>query len=119
MSINSESATCTVTTPHTPPLTKAVVFAKGDRVIIEKRDTEWPEFLRCINDGGEGAWIPENYLDRDDNVGILNIAYSSVELKADMGEQLTIIKSAGGWHWCRNSKGRLGWIPDRNVEIDR
>lgn len=119
MTANSETGICTVTTPHTPPLTKTILFAKGDRVIIEKRDTEWPAFLWCINDDGEGAWIPENYLDRDDEVGILNIAYSSVELKADKGEQLTIIKSEGGWNWCRNAKGKLGWIPDRNVKIEK
>jgi len=108
--------TCIVTNAHTPPFYAPVVFAKGDRVIIDKRDTEWPEFLWCINEDGEGAWIPENYLDRDDDVGILNTLYSSIELKADKGERLSIIKSAAGWHWCRNSLGKLGWIPDKNVK---
>ncbi len=88
-------------------------------MVITKRDTEWPAFLWCINADGEGAWIPENYLDRNDEVGILNVEYSSVELKADKGEQLTIVKSEGGWHWCRNSRGKLGWIPERNVNVEK
>ncbi len=107
---------CIVTNAHMPPSTAPVVFAKGDRVIIDKRDTEWPEFLWCINEEGEGAWIPESYLDRDDDVGILNTVYSSIELKADKGERLSIIKSASGWHWCRNSLGKLGWIPEKSVK---
>ncbi len=108
---------CIVTNAHTPPSYPPVVFAKGDRVIIDKRDTEWPEFLWCINEDSEGAWIPENYLDRDDDVGILNTVYSSIELKAGQGERLSIIRSAAGWHWCRNSKGKLGWIPEKSVKV--
>lgn len=119
MTENFKPTTCVVITPHMPPSYAPVVFAKGDRVIIEKRDTDWPEFLWCIDEEGAAAWIPENYLDRDDDVGILNTAYSSVELKADKGEQLSIIKSEAGWHWCRNSKGKLGWIPDRTVKLKK
>ena len=116
MKKSSNPGSCVVISPHTSAAHKPLVFAKGDRVIIERRDTEWPEFLWCIDEDGAGAWIPENYLDRNDEVGILNTVYSSVELKADKGERLSIIKSEAGWHWCRNSQGKLGWIPDRNVK---
>jgi len=109
---------CIVNKEHTPPSYAPVVFAKGDRVIIDKRDTEWPEFLWCVNDDGEGAWIPESYIDRDDDVGILNTVYSSIELQAVKDERMSIIKSVAGWHWCRNSKGKLGWIPEENVQVN-
>jgi hypothetical protein len=116
MRATTKSNTCVVVTSHTPPTYDPIVFVNGARVVIEKRDTEWPEFLWCISGKGEGAWVPESYLNRDDDIGVLNVAYSSAELKADKGEQLTIVKSIGGWHWCRNSEGKLGWIPERNVE---
>ena len=84
---------------------------------MEKRDQEWPAFLWCVHEDGRAAWIPIDYLQKDGTKGRLLTNYDSTELDARVGEILTILKSTGGWLWCRNSAGKIGWIPEKNVEM--
>lgn len=104
-----------VITIHQPPIFPPASFRLGEQVRIDKRDDEWTEFLWCIHADGRSAWIPEVYLTLDGDTGRLKTDYDSNELSTTIGEQLEILKSTGGWYWCRNGRGELGWVPVSKV----
>jgi hypothetical protein len=45
--------------------------------------------------------------------------YTARELDADAGQRVMLIDEAGGWWWCENEQGAQGWLPARDLEIER
>jgi len=89
----------------------------GAAVKIGRRDDEFPDWLWCTDESGEGAWVPESYLHIKGDHGIFNRDYNSCELDIDIGEELMILEEASGWFWCERQSGELGWLPVAKVEI--
>lgn len=96
-----------------PPLQGVV----GSRLIVAQRDTEWPEFIWCIDTKGIAGWVPVSYLKIQGENGILLRAYISGELTVREGDILILIEEAGGWFWAETESGKLGWVPGTCVEI--
>jgi hypothetical protein len=92
-------------------------FSKGDILKIEKKESEWGDWIWCINKLGNGRWIPENYLEiREDYCEVL-LDYEATELSVQVGDQLEIKKVESDWIWAINNEGKQGWVPLKCVEV--
>jgi hypothetical protein len=49
-----------ITTPHTSRYPNPVELSRGDRVVLGKRDTEYPGWFRIIDQRGNEGWAPKN-----------------------------------------------------------
>jgi len=94
-----------------------LILKEGDKVRIEERPTEWSGWLWGIDGSGKGGWIPERYLVRDKDTGILNRDYNAAELTVSEGDIFELLETESGWARCRNSSGKKGWLPVDNIEI--
>ncbi len=96
-----------------------LVLAKGDPVTVGRNDDEWPGFVWCTDTTGKSGWIPENYLERQQNssLGHLKCDYTAQELTVAVGEIVTIIKQESGWVWGMTESGQVGWMPRIHLEI--
>jgi hypothetical protein len=97
--------------PHRPPPYPHLMLNAGERVRVERRDEEWPEFLWCVSSDAVGGWVHESFLRIDGLVGILIRPYDSVELSVDPGDQVQVLDEKGGWCWSRSPDGAEGWVP--------
>ncbi|HSH09775.1 MAG TPA: SH3 domain-containing protein, partial [Oceanipulchritudo sp.] len=49
--------------------------------------------------------------------GILLRDYDATELNLEVGDRLEVTLVLNGWYFARNSKGQIGWVPERVVRI--
>ncbi len=87
--------------------------------VTEKRDL-WKDihvWIWCVNQAGKEGWVPEPYLEVDGSSGTGNRDYDAVELDIEEGEYLDVLDEVNGWCWCRDTKGKTGWVPTENVRI--
>jgi len=92
-----------------PPL----VIKPGDSLRVEdEASEEWPAFVLVKNEKGERGWVPERYLRRQGNNAVALRGYDTTTLNPAVGEFLTVLEEdiEGGWLWCRDKKGRIGWF---------
>lgn len=88
----------------------------GDRLEIGRRDDEWKGWIWCTDNRGKSRWVPEVYLRIEGDSAIALCDYDSTELSVDLGDELTILKKAADWAWCRKANGQKGWVPLENVK---
>jgi hypothetical protein len=91
-----------------------IAFKAGERVVLGIRDTDWPEFIQATDARGRSGWVHQDRLDGDLAVR----DYDARELEANAGDVVRLIELAGGWWWAENEIGELGWLPERDLEID-
>ena len=91
---------------------RAMTLRLGDVVDVGERDDEWPEYLWCTREDGEG-WVPEPVLSmRGDGTAVAVRDYSTAELTVEPGDEVTVIERLASWAWCEDARGRRGWVPD-------
>jgi len=93
-----------------------IVLSVGDEVTVEDRKSEWSGWVWCTTAKGKSGWVPEKYVRRDGNSGVVLRDYEATELSVTKGEALTIITVESGWLWCQHEDSRLGWVPMEHVE---
>jgi hypothetical protein len=98
---------------HKASFPYSVELKAGDRVTLS--DKEEDRWIWCLNKDGLGAWVPKDYLTRQDHTGVVLFDYNSSELNAKIGERLESAKEASDWLWCTNQEGQRGWIPRSKV----
>lgn len=105
------------TTSHAIPERRPIRLISGQQVRVERRDTEWPEFVFVTTSDGAG-WVPERYLDTSSDPAVVITGYDTTELSTTAGEELTLLQrdDTSGWVWVRNAAGREGWVPLRTIE---
>ena len=91
-------------------------FTTGEVVQVGEKDTRWPAFVRCRNRAGKAGWVPEIFIERDEDTGVVNVDYSAVELTVRIGDALTLEREVGGWFWAIDRDGRRGWVPAECIE---
>ncbi len=94
-------------------------FGVGERVRVGARDTEWPEFLWATDATGRSGWVHERYLCGTAGDSAARRDYDARELDADAGDTVQLIEEAGGWWWSQAADGRRGWLPARDLHIER
>ena len=95
-----------------------VIIAKGDKVSVLKRESDWDGWLWCATENGKEGWIPEKYLETCGSQGKACRDYNGTELTVSSNESLEILEEESGWIWCRTERGDCGWIPRDFVEIE-
>jgi hypothetical protein len=107
---------CRVITPYESPYTDPVAFGDGEEVVIGKKESEWSGWVWCTKRDGESRWVPEAYVERRGDTGVMCRDYEATELAVALGEELVMGEEESDWVWCTNQEGRSGWVPLDNVE---
>jgi SH3-like domain-containing protein len=110
---------CVVKSRYRSAFADPLRLKSGEEVAIGERKTEWSGWLWCEDKNGGTGWVPESYLQRRGNTGILLCDYDATELTVEEGEELHIIDDESGWIRCRNQKGEVGLVPIENVSISQ
>jgi hypothetical protein len=107
---------------YVSPYPESIFFLKGERVTVGKRfkeDPDWQNWVWCEGENGKKAWVPEDFLDSDGKNGIFNRDYDAKELSVRVGEVLAVSEIVNGFGMSEKSDGVKGWVPMRNMEIER
>ena len=96
---------------HTASYSEALIASKGRRLRFERKPTEWQGWLWCTAADGKTGWVPESWVEIEDETCTLLRDYTTAELTVAVGEHLEgeIIES--GWLWARTEPGAWGWVP--------
>jgi uncharacterized protein YgiM (DUF1202 family) len=90
-----------------------IVLRKGDRVAIEKWETnpEWLGWAFCVDSRGIKGWVSKKYLNVDGSIGTVVADYDATELEVTAGQTVRGQREEFGWAWVEDSEGRQGWVP--------
>src|SRR5262245_55170016 len=108
---------CRVVSAYEAAYPDPLIIKMGEELTVGANDTQWPGFVWCTKNAGQGGWVPESYLERRGEVGVARRDYAATELTASVGEALSMGVEESGWIWCTNQRGQSGWIPADNVEL--
>lgn len=103
---------------HRKPDRPSIRVARGERVRLGERDTDWPQFVWTVLASGLGGWIPADVFDTAHGDARAQHDYDTQELDADPGDGLRLHREHAGWWWAEHSDGTQGWIPARVLQID-
>ncbi|MFZ1948321.1 MAG: methyltransferase domain-containing protein [bacterium] len=101
---------------HTPDCGMPVVAAEGQRLVFERRPTEYRGWIWCRSESGGAGWIPEAWVRIEGEQCTLLRDYNAAELPLAVGEEVTGALRESGWAWVRNARGDCGWVPDDCLE---
>ena len=107
---------CRVIAAYQSPYTDPVAFGDEEEVAIGKKESEWPGWTWCTKRDGESRWVPEAYVERRGDTGVMRRDYEATELSVAVGEELLMGEEESDWVWCTNQEGHSGWVPMDNVE---
>lgn len=102
------------------PYPSPLKFSKGERILIKKEFTEdpdWKNWLWCEGENDNQAWIPIEYIKREENSGFLSLDYDARELSVKIGENLSGYEEMNGFVKAEKMNGEKGWVPLRNLEL--
>ncbi|OGD54572.1 hypothetical protein A3K81_00850 [Candidatus Bathyarchaeota archaeon RBG_13_60_20] len=105
----------TVVKPHIASFDYSVPFSRGDRVEVGREDPEMPGWYWCKDRRGVHSWVPEEYLERRGDDGVITEAYDTQELNVEAGETLGYVTEVRHWTLCTARDGRVGWVPTANL----
>ncbi len=87
-----------------------------ETVFIEHLKVNHAGWKFCKTNDNEG-WIPESYLDINENHGRLKNNYDANELSLNEGQVLEVLNEESGWYWCKKEDGEFGWYPKEMTKI--
>jgi hypothetical protein len=105
----------TVVKPHRASFDYNVTFSRGDRVEVGREDPEMPGWFWCRDGRGVHSWVPEEYLERRGDSGVITEPYDTLELTVEHGETLEYITEVKHWTLCKAGDDRVGWVPTANL----
>lgn len=88
---------------------------KGERLSFERRESEWEGWLWCTHSSGRSGWVPENWLELEEEMAVLQRDYSALELTVSPGQVLSATLYESGWVWATTEHGEGGWVPLENL----
>lgn len=102
--------------PHTSDYPTPISFVPGDRLLLGKRDSEYPGWVWVTTSSGEEGWAPEVYIaPNSSNEGIALEPYTAKELNTVPGESLISHRELSDWLWVENKHGECGWVPKKTT----
>lgn len=104
-----------VTKPYTRVYENPIAFLSGERVRVVKRDEDNPAWIWCVATDAREGWVHESFLEIHGHEATGTRDYNAIELTVTAGTRLEGIESVGGWGFCRNAAGAVGWVPLENV----
>ena len=103
---------------HQSPDPDPLIVRKGERLSFERRETEWAGWIWCTSDSGKGTWVPENWVEIEEDSCVMKRDYNATELSVIVGEVLTVEFEESSWAWATNEGGESGWVPLQNLDTD-
>ncbi len=91
--------------------------ATGDRLILGRRDDEFPGWVWATAADGRAGWVPEGWLRVEGESGILLRDYTAAELSLAPNDMVSGELTEGGWLWATTPSGQQGWAPLSHLEI--
>lgn len=92
-------------------------MAKGEPLSLSRREDTWDghRWLWAIAEDGREGWVPDDLVRETEGRHTASRDYSAAELSCTEGEIVEVARETHGWAWCRNSDGKEGWVPLRNL----
>ena len=116
MNINSESL-LRVIADYQAPYPDPIQVNAGDEISLDvSKKTDLVGWAWSTDQAGKSGWVPESYIERHGDTGIMRCDYDAIELTIHIGELLTAHKAESGFFWVTNQAGRQGWVPASHVE---
>ena len=84
---------------------------RGDTIAIERRESPWPGWVWGTPAQGPAGWVPEAWLEIDEETAVLTRDYVATELTVKEGDVLEGELELSGWLWACNGEGSWGWVP--------
>jgi len=107
-----------ITTAHKSCFPEPIHFAPGDRLVLGKRDEEYPGWIWVTIPSGLQGWAPEAIIRCEtDTSGVALEEYMARELNAIQGERVRCTRELAGWLWVEDDKGHSGWIPKKSARL--
>jgi hypothetical protein len=94
-----------------------LLLAPGEMVQVGRADEQWPEFVWCVDAGGQGGWVPASFLHSQGGTAVVLRPYTARELSVRAGEAVTLAEWVGGWAWATNAGGESGWVPESCLDL--
>ena len=107
---------------YTSPYPNPTIFRTGDAVKIGaeyQEDPDWKDWFWCEGPENIKAWVPKQFLNIDGGIGTLKRDYNAMELIVSVGEDLLIHEIVNGFGMAEKPDGTRGWVPVRNLELDK
>ncbi|MFC1853475.1 SH3 domain-containing protein [candidate division CSSED10-310 bacterium] len=102
------------------PYPESITFQTGERVKVGQEftaDPDWQDWVWCIGQHNNEAWVPKQYLMIQGQTGIFLRDYDARELSARVGEVLVVFEIVNAFALVENQHGENGWVPLRNMEL--
>ena len=109
--VQETKAVYRVVKPHRVEGSEPLVVHQGERLVFERRETEWSGWIWCVSRSGRSGWVPERWVQIEGKVCVMRRDYDSTELPVNAGETFTATLVESGWAWGTTSDGRTGWVP--------
>jgi hypothetical protein len=93
-----------------------LIVTEGERLIFERRPTEWPGWLWCETESDQSGWVPESWVEIYGSICVMRVDYDATELTVEQGEELTGRHVESGWIWVSNHLQESGWVPLDHLE---
>ena len=102
----------TVNTRHESNYPDPIQFTPGDRLVLGRRDDQYPGWVRVTISSGSEGWAPESRIRvESEHEGVATADYDARELDTRVGERVICIEELHGWLLVQNEDGQTGWIP--------
>ena len=100
-------------TQHQSRYPDPVSFESGDRLVLGRRDKEFPGWVWVTTPNGNQGWAPEQYIEVGSNSleSLATRDYTARELCTEVGDILLLHHELNQWGWVENSEGESGWVP--------
>jgi SH3-like domain-containing protein len=83
----------------------------GDELTPGEHDRAWPGWLWVSDGQGNDGYVPKELLQsRENGSFIATEAFDPTVLRVRRGDSLESLREVHGWHWCRATDGREGWV---------
>lgn len=93
--------------------------AAGDRLLLGRRDDEYPGWVWATAADGRAGWLPESWLLVEGEYGVLRRDYTAAELPLAPGDIVNGELELNGWLWATNAAGEHGWVPLDCLSIEK
>jgi hypothetical protein len=104
-----------VVKPYQTPCSEPLIARKGEHLSFERRESEWEGWIWCTSTSGRPGWVPESWVEIQDNFCILKRNYTAAELSVSIGETITADLLESGWAWATSEHGECGWVPLKHL----
>lgn len=111
---------CTVIADWSATYPDPIQIAAGEPIELDGRRDDWDGhiWLWAKNVDGKEGWVPDCLISSA-TPATATEDYTAMELSCHKGQSLTAERFMHGWVFCRNSDGRRGWVPERNLRFAR